>query len=137
MGRRFKGYRPPPSPPPPDHAALFVMAGRKIVLNAGLLAAYRRGSGLLLRTVRTHEARTSLAAAVANSVSRFSAWGREAGPHEHAGRMAMCEYLGRWWTTELRDAPPDDLGEGDAFFARETVRAITERWEDAVADVVG
>ena len=136
MGR-YKGIHHPRSEPP-DHAALFTQAGRRISRSAGLLDAYRRMSGLHLRAIQTREAHASLAAAIERSVSKFHSWhDDDSEAWEHAGRMAMAEYLGNWWTCVLRSDPPEPLGAGDEWFARQTVREIVECFRDAIPDRCG
>lgn len=138
MGRH-KGYHLPPVPVP-DHSALFVQAGLRITRNAGLLDAYRKATGLYLKTIRTHQARESLKQAIARTHGRFSGkhyYTNMSAASENAGRGAMCEYLAHWWTCTLCDQPPDIMGEGDEWFSRATVRLIVEEWRDAIPDRVG
>ena len=136
MGR-YKGVHPPRRDPP-DHGVLFTEAARRISRSAGLLDAYRRMSGLHLRMIRTREAQASLAAAIERSISKFRSWhDDQTEAWEHAGRMAMAEYLGNWWTCVLRNDPPEALGQGDEWFSRETVREIVERFRDVIPDRAG
>jgi hypothetical protein len=122
---------------PRDLQALFVEAGRKIARNAGLLDAYRKGTGLLLRTIRTQAARDSLKAAQEHCRERFNFIGDEFAAREHANRLAMASYTSQWWVTERCDAPPDSIGEGDEWFAKQTVREIVENWRDPIPDATG
>jgi hypothetical protein len=131
MGRH-KGYHPPRAERP-DHAALFIEAGRTITRNAGLLDAYRRGTGLLIRAVRTTAAQDSLAAAIKESATKCPYNGGVPGAAQHAGKMAMCAYLGQWWTSELVCAEPASLGDGDEYVSRDEVRERVERGVSAFA----
>lgn len=59
MGRRTRRWRAPKVEV--DHAALFAEEAKAIVRGSGLLDAYRKSSGLLLREIRTQVARERLA----------------------------------------------------------------------------
>jgi hypothetical protein len=122
---------------PFDLGALFVEAGRKIARNAGLLDSYRKGTGLLLRTIRTQAARDSLKAAQEYCQERFSFIGNEFDAREHANRLAMASYTSQWWVTERCDTQPLSMGEGDEFFTKQTVREIVENWRDPTPDSTG
>ena len=136
MGRYKGAHHPRRSAP--DHGALFTQAAKRISRSAGLLDAYRRTSGLHLRMIPTREARASLAAAIERSISKFHSWhDDETEAWEHAGRMAMAEYLGNWWISVVRNEPPELLGAGEEWFSRETVREIVESFRDAIPDRCG
>ncbi len=107
-----------------DHEALFVRAGRSISRKAGLVDAYRRGSGLLLICVRTDEAARRLAEIVETCRRRGASSVAESA--DVAGRLAMCAYLGTWWRCALVDEPPQTLGPGDEWFSKAQVREMVE-----------
>jgi hypothetical protein len=120
-----------------DLHAMFVEAGRRIVRNAGALEAYRKSTGFALRTLRTMEAAESLKEAQNHCQQRYNFIGGERGARHHASSHAMCHYLGKWWATELCDAAPASLGDGDEWFSRKTVRAMIENWADPIPDATG
>lgn len=106
---------------------------------SGLLDAYRKSSGLLLREIRTHVARERLALMGDRCRAEYSA-----GQHnnlliakEIAARHARLAWTGEWWTATPCIAEPLTLSPGDEYFTRATVCRIIEQMGEQVADRVG
>ena len=137
MGRRTRRWRAPKVEV--DHAALFAEEAKAIVRGSGLLDAYRKPSGLLLREIRTQVARERLALMGDRCRAEYSA-----GQHnnlliakEIAARHARLAWTGEWWTASPCIAEPLTLSPGDEYFARATVCRIIEPMGEQVADRVG
>ncbi len=122
-----------------DHAALFAHEVKTIARGSGLLDAYRKSTGLLLREIRTEVARERL-----EQMGRRCHADYVTGQYndllvarEIAARHARLAYAGEWWTTAPCSAEPLILALGDEYFSRATVSAIIERMREPVADKVG
>ncbi|MEY2758828.1 MAG: hypothetical protein RIR33_2606 [Pseudomonadota bacterium] len=137
MGRRTRRWGAPSVDI--DHIGLFAEEAKAIARSAGLLDAYRKSCGLLLREIRTEVARERLA--------RLGERCREAymrGQYnglliakEIAARHARLAWTGEWWTASPCMAEPLTLSPGDEYFARATVCRIIEQMGEPVADRVG
>jgi hypothetical protein len=137
MGRRTRRWRAPKVEV--DHAALFAEEAKAIVRGSGLLDAYRKSSGLLLREIRTHVARERLALMGDRCRAEY-----RSGQHnnlliakEIAARHARLAWTGEWWTASPCIAEPLTLSPGDEYFARATVSRIIELMGEQVADRMG
>jgi hypothetical protein len=137
MGRRTRRWRAPKIAV--DHAALFSEEAKAIARGSGLLDAYRKSTGLLLREIRTDVARERLeqmgqrchADYVRDQSNDLSV------AREIAARHARLAYSGEWWTSAPCSAEPLILARGDEYFSRETVSRIIERMDEPVADKRG
>ena len=137
MGRRTRRWLAPKVEV--DHAALFAEEAKAIVRGSGLLDAYRKSSGLLLREIRTHVARERFALMGDRCRVEYSA-----GQHnnlliakEIAARHARLAWTGEWWTASPCIAELLTLSPGDEYFGRTTVCRIIEQMGGQVADRVG
>ena len=137
MGRRTRRGRAPKVEF--DHAGLFAEEAKAIVRGSGLLDAYRKPSGLLLREIRTQVARERLALMGDRCRAEYSA-----GQHnnlliakEIAARHARLAWTGEWWTATPCIAEPLTLSPGDEKFARATLNRMIEQMGEQVADRVG
>lgn len=135
MGRH-KGYHPP-KPETHDLRAMFVETGQRISRGAGILDAYRMGTGLLFKPIRTPEAQRSLkeAADACHADSNSYIQQDWASAMQHAGKHAMLAYLGQWWTCSYLMAPPAKLAEDEQFFSRGRIAAIVENRSSVEAEL--
>lgn len=138
MGRRFKSSLRPIKYDVIDYGRLFLLAAQSTARGAGLLDAYRRGSGLLFRPVNTGEAQASLAAAVEECARRGAEYGRSQTIEvSMAGGLALSSYLPGWWTTQATNQAPHPMEPGDEWFSRESVARIVEDFAEAIPDKRG